>query len=224
MFEMRPNDSLGSLMIKKTIKKLVGKSEPEPSASDKIKTIFNDTKTDGRKTGYARAAKEYKIAYKSMESEYEKYKKFLEEKKDEYNSQATSFIDELELLKKKKTQLETEVEQAKRKCASENSISIADLNKRLSSNYSIAPTNSDMPNLIDLLYSVKERQRLNAEKEGYIEAKAVFEQKLDSLKKELEALKVKGNIELNEFIDLLNDLMTGIAKEKAKLAELKAMM
>ena len=224
MFGIMPTNPLHEEVAKKTLKKLLGISEPEPPVSKKIKTIFTDTKTEGKKTGYARAAEEYNSAYRSIEQEYQKYKQFLKEKKDQYNSQAVSFIDELESLQKTKEQLEAEVEKAKRKCASENSISISDLNKRLSINSGFAPTASDMFSLIDLLYNVKERQRLKAEKEGYIEAKAVFEEKLDSLQKELKALKVKGNKELNEFIDLLNDLMTDIAKERAKLAELKAMM
>ena len=57
-----------------------------------------------------------------------------------------------------------------------------------------------------------------------MEAKRIFEKKLGCLRADLVSLKEDGNTQLNEYIDMINNLMADIATETAQLAELKAMM
>lgn len=223
MLKHSPFDSLGVYLVKKIVNQITDTPKTEPTVSEKVKTIFSDTKTEGRKAGYARAASEYRTAYEKIKIEYDKYKCFLARKKKEYNTQAISFIEELDALRAEKDRLHKKVETEKRRIVAKGSLSVSDINKGLSGS-SIAPTGPTLFEMIDMAYSAKERQRIQAEKEEYLEAKRIFEKKLGCLRADLVSLKEDGNTQLNEYIDMINNLMADIATETAQLAELKAMM
>ena len=62
-----------------------------------------------------------------------------------------------------------------------------------------------------------------AEKQGYLEAKETFEEKLQIMRNDFVNLKSEGDQEINEYVDLINDILEDIAVARAQLAELKAL-
>ena len=89
------------------------------SLKDKIKLIFSDVDTEGKKTGTARAAEEYGSACQRMEALYEESEKYLIEKDEDF-SFAIEMLCELEELK---TELENRVKTRAKSVSSKYGIS-----------------------------------------------------------------------------------------------------
>ena len=194
-----------------------------PSVGEKIGMIFTDVETEGKKRGYVRASKEYEIAYKKIEKEFSDTKQFIEKQKDLYGNQAYQFIEYLEKLEKQKEELEKQVD-LKINCASEKyNIPVGEIRKSIDGGNLLIGT----PRTIDILgiiYSYKEKKLRQAEQSGYVEAKKLYETKIQKLKEELIKLKEKGDRETKTLLNQIYQLIDVITEEEMKIVELKILL
>ena len=85
-------------------------------------------------------------------------------------------------------------------------------------------SSSETSDIFDLVYRFKKIKLQEAEQRGYQEAKVLYEVKIAGLKNDLEALKKKGDAEIQELIDMSNDILEVIADEQMKIAELNLLL
>lgn len=78
--------------------------------------------------------------------------------------------------------------------------------------------------LTDRACDRKVKKLLEAERDGYLEAKKLYEEKIGKLKKELEELKRKGSAEIQEMSNMIIEILDAIADEQMKIAELKILL
>lgn len=222
--------------IERKIKEKLGLPvKREPTTIEKVKTIFSDTKTEGHKAGYSKAAEEYHSAYSDLKKMYDTYRAYLDEARESSNQRVESALKELEEVRDR---LQSEVARRSTKCEERYSLPAGTVTNALARRgetghrfYCSGPSLSEcilsMPgvnlNIIDVLYKAKEEQRKKAEKQGYLEAKETFEEKLQIMRDDFANLKSEGDQEINEYVDLINDILEDIAVARAQLAELKAL-
>ena len=78
--------------------------------------------------------------------------------------------------------------------------------------------------LLDIAYDHKVKKLREAERDGYLKAKKLYEEKIGKLKKELEELKRKGSAEIQEMSNMIIEILDAIADEQMKIAELKILL
>ena len=220
---------------KEIMKKLGLPVKEEPTTIEKVKTIFSDTKTDGPKAGYSTAAEEYHSAYIDLTKLDETSRDYLDEARKSGNQRVEDALKELEEVRDR---LQSEVARRSSKCEERYSLPAGTVTDALVRRgetghrfYNPGPSLSEcilnIPevnlNIIDVLYKAKEEQRKKAEKQGYMEAKETFEKKLQVMRNDFVNLKSEGDQEINEYVDLINDILEDIAVARAQLAELKAL-
>lgn len=71
------------------------RSKPNPDIIDKVRMVFADVETEGKKKGYARAAAEYERAFHSIEDEYKQTEKLIKSQGNKYDIQSNYMIEKL---------------------------------------------------------------------------------------------------------------------------------
>lgn len=73
--------------------------ERTPTFMEKIGVILSNTKKEGYKAGYSKAAAEYRTAYSDLRRLYDTYKAYLKEAKESSKARAEYLLEELEKLR-----------------------------------------------------------------------------------------------------------------------------
>jgi len=173
-----------------------GLFDDRPILEDKIKMLLTDVETEGEKRGYEKASKEYDVAYKEIEKQFKETEAFFENQKNIYDYQANQLLDYLEILEKKHEYLEKQVELKTNAVSMKYSIPI-DIIKRSMAEGSLFTGVYHTVDILDLIYSYKEKKLRQAEQKGYEEARILFDKKLQKLKDELKKLKEHGDREID---------------------------
>jgi len=193
-----------------------------PDLIDTFGMLFTDVETEGKKQGYARAAAEYEKAFSAIENEYKYTKYLIRSSRNMQEKQSNALLQKLQSLEQRKRDLEKQLEQKMGSVSKKYDIPVSDIRSSLRGS-SCMPVPGP-PNIFDLVYKYKIRKLQNAEQQGYLEAKELYEAKIEGLKKDLELLKEKGNAEIQELIDMSNDILEAIANEQMKIAELNLLL
>lgn len=209
--------------------------QKSPTLMEKIEVIFSNTKKKGYKDGYSKAAAEYRTAYSDLQTLENTYKAYLKEAKESGKARAEHLLKELEKLR---DCLQSEVTRRCTECEKQYALPEGTITDALACRgetghrfYYDGSTCCEqlinIPvinwNIIDVLYKMKDDQRQNAEKKGYLECRNIFWEKLQILRKDLSEDKAKGDKELKGYVDLINDILYDIALTRAQLAELKTL-
>lgn len=198
-----------------------------PDIIDKVEMLFTDVEKEGKKKGYSRAAEEYGKVFRSIESEYKQAKELIESQKNMYDMQSDALIEKLEALEKQKRRLENQVEQKTKAVSEKYDISVSQVKEGLNSSTGLIasePWGSPGSILLDIAYDHKVKKLREAERDGYLEAKKLYEEKIGKLKKELEELKRKGSAEIQEMSNMIIEILDAIADEQMKIAELEILL
>lgn len=201
--------------------------EKEPSIIDKVEMLFTDVEEEGKKKGCSRAAEEYSKVFRYIESEYKQAKELIESQKNMYDIQSDALIEKLEALEKQKRRLENQVEQKTKAVSEKYDISVSQVKEGLNSSTGLIasePWGSPGSILLDIAYDHKVKKLREAERDGYLKAKKLYEEKIGKLKKELEELKRKGSAEIQEMSNMIIEILDAIADEQMKIAELKILL
>lgn len=227
-------------------------SQDKPDLLDKVEMIFTDVETEGKKRGYSKAAAEYEKAFQSIEKEYADAQSFIERQKGIYDEKSEELINKLEKLEAEKEKLETAVKQKSIDSRSEELTNKVDSLKRrkealeevvnqkslaVADKYNIPVQEVRQAclsqtlfscdyqlDLLSIIYDIKKKKLLKAEQQGYLEAKEMYNKKIQDLKGKLDRLKEKGNAKLNELIQLIADVLDDIEKEEMRIADLKILL
>lgn len=194
----------------------------EPSFEDKVKMLRTDVETEGKKKGFARAADEYAKVFRTIEREYQQTRELLASQKSAYDAQAEAFIAKLEALERKKAQLEKQVQQKSRDVSEKYDIPVSQVQSSLAAGNFLS--GSATIDILGILYRHKEKKLREAERRGYLEAKELYEAKIDSLKAELEELRIRGSADMMKMVAMIRELLDAIAEEEMKIAELKILL
>lgn len=196
-----------------------------PSGLRNIKMLLTDVETEGQKQGYARAAKEYEAAFEIVENEFQRVQSCFDTKKGNLDGQTEDLILLLERLEREKAACQKEVERKARKVAEKHGISISDVNASLSNGSLVTHGFRYEVDILGLLiHQYKDHKLKEAEQRGYVEAKKLYEAKLQKLKAELAELRQRCSSEVKEMLALVDDLLGAIAKEQINIAELKMLL
>lgn len=194
-----------------------------PGLVDKVDMLFKDVETEGKKQGYDRAAKEYGKVYREIEKDYKEAKALIEEQKKNYDIKADELIAKLEMLEEKKARLEKQVDQKTKEVSRKFNIPVGDVKASVMGGRSIF-TDYPQIDLLGIIYSHKERKLRKAEQEGYMEARELYERKIEKLKSELRRLKENGDRDIKKLISMIDEIYEAIADEQMKIAELKILL
>ena len=160
--------------------------------------------TEAKKRGYARAAREYEKVLMALEEEYRQTKNLLYIERGNNKKITDVLIHQLE-------DLEREVEQKKKVVAKKYNVSPSQIG---------VGTGVLSGGWVNLIFGSLEKKVRQAEQQGYLEAKEIYEQKIARLKQKLQSLKDELDLEVADFTQLINDLLSAIADKQAELAEL----
>lgn len=185
-------------------------------------TLMDDVVTEGKKRGYCRAANEYGKVFRSIETEYKQAKELIEAHKNMYDAQSDALIEKLESLESQKRRLENQVKQKCIALSEKYDIPVSQVQRGLATGTLImGPATVD---ILGMIYRYKEKKLREAEQDGYLEARELYESKIAKLKKELAELRSKGSADIKKMVSMIDEILDAIAEEQMKIAELKILL
>lgn len=188
--------------------------DDEPTFKEKWELIRKDSKVEGGKRGYNKAAIEYSDRFESLEREYEETLEFIENQKYAYTNQAESLLDKCEELERRRDQLRSELNRLSKENNS-NGVSINDL-------LGGSVNNAFSGGMItDIAYAIKKKKISKEEEKAYNEAKEVFERKLRDLQDKLVRLKDDFDAQEKKYIENIRKIMLEISKLEISIADLE---
>ena len=187
-----------------------------------VEMLFKDVETEGKKQGYVRASKEYESAFRRVENEYRETKKILDNDIMSNDEKIEALLVELERLEERRNKLEKKVKTKTQNVSDTYDIPIEQINTSMASGTLIMGTPSF--SALDIICSYKERKMQKAEERGYQEARELYLEKIEKLKVKLEELKKKSSKKLKELTDMAKEIMSDIADEELKIAELQILL
>ena len=202
----------------------VGRKNEGPGLIETLDMLFTDVETEGRKNGYTRAAEEYEKAFCSVKEEYKQVKELIGFQKDTHDIQLEALMEKLELLEEEVRRLENQVEENTKAVAHKYDIPVSQVRGFVSSGTLITGSMIGAACILALIYEQKKRKLQKAEQQGYLEAREVFETKINKEKRKLEKLKEKGEKEIRELVNMVGEVLDDIAEEQMKIAELKILL
>lgn len=217
---LRSSSPLGKVIVD-----IIDDEPREPSREEKIKTVFSDVETDGEKEGYKKAAREYERVYEEIEENYCKMIQTVKEQQSSYNVTLDELIRQLEELEKKKESLSRQIGQKTNEVSGKYNIPKADVKSAAASGMLL--TGGGLPYSIDILnlvYKYKERKYIEAKRRGYAEAKALYKQKIDKLKAEMNRLQSENDANMQNFQRTIDQLLDSIVDMETQVAELRVLL
>ena len=194
---------------------------------DIIDMLLIDPVVEGKKRGYEKAAREYSYAFETIEKQYEETKKILNDKKISYEEKSEALLKKLKSYENERIQYEQSLYIEAKSIAKKYDIPLSQVFGACD-NTVWATTWSGGKNIFEcffgykgLIYNYKEAKLMEAKAKGYMEAKELYEQKINKLRKELALLKAKGDAEICELTDLISEILEAIADEQMKIAALR---
>lgn len=116
--------------------------------------------------------------------------------------------------------LEKEIKESLSEMSIKSGMSYNCFNK-LITNYSYK---NQFRNLFENIFKYKEKKFKRGKQEGYIEAKEIYEKKIQALKTELSNLKMDGYKNIDELILIINEILNEISDKQMRIAELKILL
>lgn len=144
-----------------------------------IDALLTDQTTKGKKEGYSDAASEYEAVYSDLKKKYEKLISDIESKRTDLDITSDKGLIELEKLEAERDRLKAELKNKVEDASGTFNISASSLRSSLSSGSSRFFTSSSMwgHDFRDSIIAKKKKERMQARRDGYMEAKALYEEK-----------------------------------------------
>lgn len=207
-------------------------SNPGTSISDVIKTVetidalLTDQTTEGKKEGYSDAASEYEAVYSDLKKKYEKLISDIESKRTDLDITSDKGLIELEKLEAERDRLKAELKNKAEDASGTFNISASSILSSLSSGSSGFFTSSSMwgYDFRDSIIAKKKKERMQARRDGYMEAKALYEEKISQLKDHYRKTKADADIKLSNYANRVSALLNEIETVKFQIADLKLAM
>lgn len=199
---------------------------------DLIKTVetidafLTDQTTKGKKEGYSDAASEYEAVYSDLKKKYEKLILDIESKRTDLDITSDKGLIELEKLEAERDRLKAELKNKVEDASGTFNISASSLRSSLSSGSSRFFTSSSMwgHDFRDSIIAKKKKERMQARRDGYMEAKALYEEKISQLKDHYRKTKADADIKLSNYANRVSALLNEIETIKFQIADLKLAM
>lgn len=198
-----------------------------------IDALLTDQTTKGKKEGYSDAASVYEAVYSDLKKKYGKLISDIESKKTDLYITSDKGLIELEKLEAERDRLKAELKNKAEDASETFNISASSIRSSLSSGSSRFFTSSSMwsHDFRDSIIAKKKKERMQARRDGYMEAKVLYEEKISQLKDQYRKTKADADIELsncaNRVSALLNEIETKlneIETIKSQIADLKIAM
>ena len=198
-----------------------------------IDALLTDQTTKGKKEGYSDAASVYEAVYSDLKKKYGKLISDIESKKTDLYITSDKGLIELEKLEAERDRLKAELKNKAEDASETFNISASSILSSLSSGSSRFFTSSSMwsHDFRDSIIAKKKKERMQARRDGYMEAKALYEEKISQLKDHYRKTKADADIELSNYANrvsvLLNEIETKlneIETIKSQIADLKIAM
>lgn len=198
-----------------------------------IDALLTDQTTKGKKEGYSDAASVYEAVYSDLKKKYGKLISDIESKKTDLYITSDKGLIELEKLEAERDRLKAELKNKAEDASETFNISAPSILSSLSSGSSRFFTSSSMwsHDFRDSIIAKKKKERMQARRDGYMEAKVLYEEKISQLKDQYRKTKADADIELsncaNRVSVLLNEIETKlneIETIKSQIADLKIAM
>lgn len=192
--------------------------------------MFKDASIEGKKYGVEKAAKEYEKLYRELQQTYSETKNSIKTELRIKNENFEQLNNKIEELERTKNNLEVTLKNKIHSCAEKtnssasaieslmmesscSSVSYAELSKVVASVFFF--------NITDIIYSCKVKNWKKAALEGYEEVQKKYEEKINTLKKELEELKMRAKQELAAFSSLNSEMLEEITHLLEEIAQLR---
>jgi len=185
--------------------------------------LMTDPVYEGKKRGYNRAAREYTYAFSKIEQQYNTAKEFYQKQRNTYDFKADTFIQMLEELEKQRKYLEKQVTQRTHDASSKTGISVPSIISGFSG-IGYASFSSSSTVYFKEVPSIFDRRLNKAEKEGYLEARNEFLNKIEALKQDLKELRIQGDKDIKKYQDMIDDILCDITTEQLKIADLSLLI
>lgn len=191
-----------------------------------IDALLTDQTTKGKKEGYSDAASEYEAVYSDLKKKYEKLISDIESKRTDLDITSDKGLIELEKLEAERDRLKAELKNKVEDASGTFSISASSLRSSLSSGSSRFFTSSSMwgHDFRDSIIAKKKKERMQARRDGYMEAKALYEEKISQLKDYYRKTKADADIKLSNYANRVSTLLNEIETIKFQIADLKLAM
>ena len=199
-----------------------------PSILDKAELILTDAETEGRKRGYEKAATEYERAYQFLEDEYSIAVDFLKDSRELYELRTAELGRKLKRLEREKELLQKELDARAGRIAELYDIPVSQVRACCAGGALRSGCLSDRTQVtflaLDLMYLYKKKKLETAEKEGYEEAREIYEKKLAGLRDNLRRIVAETDEMLRQYAEIYEELLDEITAVKTGIAELGALM
>lgn len=191
-----------------------------------IDALLTDQTTKGKKEGYSDAASEYEAVYSDLKKKYEKLISDIESKRTDLDITSDKGLIELEKLEAERDRLKAELKNKVEDASGTFNISASSLRSSLSSGSSRFFTSSSMwgHDFRDSIIAKKKKERMQARRDGYMEAKALYEEKISQLKDHYRKTKADADIKLSNYANRVSTLLDEIETSKFQIADLKLAM
>ena len=191
-----------------------------------IDALLTDQTTKGKKEGYSDAASEYEAVYSDLKKKYEKLISDIESKRTDLDIKSDKGLIELEKLEAERDRLKAELKNKVEDASGTFNISASSLRSSLSSGSSRFFTSSSMwgHDFRDSIIAKKKKERMQARRDGYMEAKALYEEKISQLKDHYRKTKADADIKLSNYANRVSTLLNEIETIKFQIADLKLAM
>ena len=191
-----------------------------------VDALITDQKTEGRKEGYADAVLEYKPVYSDLKKKYDKLIADIESKRTDLDVCSDEGLKELVKLEKERDRLKVELNNKAKDTSAAFNVPISSILSALNSG-SLGLIDSPSIWKYDFRDSIiikKKIERMQARKEGYIEAKVLYEEKMQKLKSHYKKVKADADAKLTDYANRVSALLDEIEKIKLQIADLKIAM
>lgn len=192
---------------------------------DNVEIIFTDVETGGKKQGYARAAKEYEKVFASLRMEWANAAQMIEARRESQTAEDRELIARLQMAESRKERLKQQLDEKARQLSKKQGIPVASVQAAIAGTGSLI----DLPvvpqiDILDIVARKKREKMVKAERAGYLEAKALYEEKLRKEREKLERLKEKGSAEIQKLVDIAVSALSSISKTEMEIADLEIML
>lgn len=195
-----------------------------PSVLEVVDMLVTDVEVEGKKQGYSRASREYENVFLSIAKDFEDTKRIIEEQKNSYNNKADILIERLEALENERKTLEKCVNTKAKDVSCKYHLPIDKVQNALNTGNLLTGGTLEMADFLTIIYVYKEKKLREAEQKGYIEAKKLYQDKIQKLKNELKQLSKNGAVEIQNLIAMISEVLDAIANEQMKIAELNVLL
>lgn len=195
-----------------------------PTLKEQWDILWVDTKTEGKKQGYEKAAAKYIATLQAIETEYNNTVRDLRSRKNRYNKRIDILTKKLSSLEAQRKELEDRLNQEKQRVFQKYNISIPLTECHFTQTASLNHKFYIPFSLLDIIYLYKKAKLDAVAKTAYAEAKELYKKQIHKLNEDLSALKQSSDKEIRELLDLIDDLLKSISKEELRIWELKVLL